>query len=211
MIELVVKNILFFAQAAAPGYTLFLQTKDDDERSLPIVVGQFEAQAIALALEQVQFDRPMTHDLLSQVITNMTDGLESVVIQQLKEGTFYAELNVRNESGIEKMDARPSDAIALALRSKVPIKVSRAVFDEASIPMPVAEDPEDRSEPTLAEDHENKPELTLADSVSEITHQAELRFDLERDLRSAISAEDYEKAALIRDKLIAIPDSELRN
>lgn len=198
MIEVIVKNILFFARAAAPGYTLFLQTKDDDERSLPIVVGQFEAQAIALAMEQIRLDRPMTHDLLSQVISNMTEGLESVVIQQLKAGTFYAELNVRNENGIEKIDARPSDAIALALRSRVPIKVSKDVFDEASVPMPVTKNSEGDSEPTLAE------------NVSEITHRAELRFDLERDLKEAVLAEDYEKAALIRDKLNAITVSELR-
>ncbi len=198
MIEVTVKNILFFAQAAAPGYTLFLQTRDDDERSLPIVVGQFEAQAIALALEQINLDRPMTHDLLSQVITDMTDGLDSVVIQKLKEGTFYAELNVKNEKGMEKIDARPSDAIALALRARVPIKVSRAVFDEASIPMPVTNEQTKNSEPTLA------------DNVSEITHRAELRFDLERDLKEAITNEDYEKAALIRDKLNALSLSEMR-
>ena len=199
MIEVIVKNILFFAQAADPGYTLFLQMRDDDERSLPIVVGQFEAQAIALALEQINLDRPMTHDLLSQVITHMTDGLDSVVIQKLKEGTFYAELNVRSEKGIEKIDARPSDAIALALRARVPIRVSREVFDEASIPMPITMEQTEKSEPSLAE------------NVSEIMHGAELRFDLEHDLKEAISNEDYEMAALIRDRLNALSVSELRS
>ena len=199
MIEVIVKNILFFAQAADPGYTLFLQMRDDDERSLPIVVGHFEAQAIALALEQINLDRPMTHDLLSQVITHMTDGLDSVVIQKLKEGTFYAELNVRSEKGIEKIDARPSDAIALALRARVPIRVSREVFDEASIPMPITTEQTEKSEPSLAE------------NVSEIMHGAELRFDLEHDLKEAISNEDYEMAALIRDRLNALSVSELRS
>ena len=191
MIEVVVKNILFFAQAAVPGYTLFLESQDDDDRSLPIVVGQYEAQAIALALEQIRLDRPMTHDLLSQVITNMTDGLESVVIHKLKAGTFYAVLNVKNETGVETIDARPSDAIALALRSKVPIRVSRELFEEAAMPAPITQ---------RSEDHPH----SLADNVSEITRRAELRFDLERDLREAISNEEYEKAALIRDKLSAI-------
>ncbi len=199
MIEVTVKNILFFAQTAAPGYTLFLQARDNDKLSLPIVVGQFEAQSIALALEQINLDRPMTHDLLSHVITNMTDGLENVVIQKLKEGTFYAELNVRKVGGIEKIDARPSDAIALALRARVPIKVSQEVFEEAAIPMPLTRDVETVSEPSLA------------DNVSAITKRAELRFDLERDLREAISMEDYEKAALIRDKLSALTVSEMRS
>ncbi len=197
MIEVIVKNILFFAQASAPGYTLFLQMKDNDRQSLPIVVGQFEAQAIALALEQIHLDRPMTHDLLSQVISNMTEGLENVVIQKLKEGTFYAELNLRNERGIEKIDARPSDAIALALRAQVPILVSKQVFEEASISIPITNEVEE------------EPELSLADNVSKITRRAELRFDLERELREAVSTENYEKAALIRDRLNALSVSEM--
>jgi bifunctional DNase/RNase len=199
MIEVIVKNIVFFARASTPGYTLFLQTKDNPERSLPIVVGQFEAQAIALALENIHLDRPMTHDLLSHVITNMTDGLDSVVIQKLKQGTFYAELIVRNVNGVEKIDARPSDAIALALRARVPIKVSKEVFDEASILMPLEGEQTEKAEPSLAE------------NVSEITYRAELRFDLERALREAISNENYETAAIIRDKLNALSLSELRS
>lgn len=199
MIEVIVKNILFFARAAAPGYTLFLQPRDGEELSLPIVVGQFEAQAIALAMEQINLDRPMTHDLLSHVITNMTGGLESVIIKKLEAGTFYAELVVSNEKGLEVIDARPSDAIALALRARVPIRVAKEVFDEAAIPMPQEGESGEKS----------KSNPTLADDVSKITQRAELRFDLERDLREAISSEDYEKAALIRDKLNAISVSEL--
>jgi hypothetical protein len=129
----------------------------------------------------------------------MTDGLESVVIQKLKEGTFYAELNVRSEQGIKKIDARPSDAIALALRAQVPIKVSEDVFEEASIPMPTITNVQEASEPTLA------------DNVNEITRSAELRFDLEHDLREAVSREDYEEAALIRDRLKALSISEMRS
>ncbi len=195
MIEVIVKNILFFAQAATPGYTLFLQAREDEERSLPIVVGQFEAQAIALALEQISLDRPMTHDLLSEVITNMTDGLDSVVIKSLKEGTYFAELNIRQGNEIDILDARPSDAIALALRSGAPIRVARAVFEEASIPIPVTNQPESTAEATLSE------------NVNEITQRAELQFDLEKDLREAISREDYESAARIRDRLHSLSDS----
>ena len=94
--------------------------------------------------------------------------------------------------GLKKIDARPSDAIALALRARVPIKVSREIFDEASIPMPITNEGEQKSEPSLA------------DNVGEITRRAELRFDLERDLREAVSTEEYEKAALIRDRLNAL-------
>ncbi len=196
MIEVIVKNILFFAQAAAPGYTLFLQARGDEERSLPIVVGQFEAQAIALALEQIRLERPMTHDLLSTVITHMTGGLHSVVIKSLRDGTFFAELNVRNGDEIQSIDARPSDAIALALRARVPIRVSQKVFEEASIPIPATSKLVSESEPSLAE------------SVNAITRRAEQQFDLEKDLRSAVIQENYELAALIRDKLHALADRE---
>ena len=195
MIEVTVKNILFFAQATIPGYTVFLEAFEDETRSLPIVVGQFEAQAIALALEQIRLDRPMTHDLLSNLISTMTDGLESVLIKSLKEGTYYAELHVKQGDKIEIMDARPSDAIAMALRSGAPIKVARAVFEEASIVTPDTEISKRKAEPSLAE------------NVNEITQRAELRFDLEKDLREAVSREDYERAALLRDRLHAITDA----
>jgi len=195
MIDVTVKNILFYAQAAVPGYTLLLQDSNDESRSLPLVVGQFEAQAIALALEQISLDRPMTHDLLSTIISSLTGGLESVSIYDLKEGTFYAKLNIRNESSIESIDARPSDAIALALRLRAPIKVAKDVFQEAAVAMPIEGDGTEGDSQSVTE------------NVHEITKEAEIRFDLEKDLREAISREDYEKAALIRDRLHSISES----
>lgn len=188
MIDVNVKNILFFSKAAVPGYTLFLQASDDESKSLPIVVGQFEAQSIALALEQIKLDRPMTHDLLSTVIETQTDGLESVIIYDLKAGTFYARLSIRNHNNLETVEARPSDAIALALRSRVPIRVALKVFNEAAVTVPM-------------EDDHNEQQPTFSENVHEITKQAEIRFDLEKDLREAISREDYEQAARIRDRL----------
>jgi hypothetical protein len=195
MIDVTVKNILFYAQAAVPGYTLLLQDSNDESRSLPLVVGQFEAQAIALALEQISLDRPMTHDLLSTIINSLTGGLESVSIYDLKEGTFYAKLNIRNGSSIESIDARPSDAIALALRLRAPIKVAKDVFQEAAVAMPIEGDGTEADSQSVTE------------NVHEITKEAEIRFDLEKDLREAVSREDYEKAALIRDRLHSISES----
>ena len=198
MIEVIVKNILFFAQKSAPGYTLFLQPIEPENRSLPIVVGQFEAQAIALALEQIHLDRPMTHDLLSTVIGSLTDGLESVIISDIREGTFYAKLMVRDGEALEAVDARPSDAIALALRAKVPIRVSRELFDKVAIPIP--------QEP---HDHQTRENNSFAKNLNKITRRAELRFDLEKDLREAIQREDYEEAARIRDRLEALAEKEV--
>lgn len=189
MIEVIVKNILFFAKAAVPGYTLFLQSSDDESKSLPIVIGQFEAQSIALALEQITLNRPLTHDLLSSVIDSTTDGLESVAIYDLKDGTFYARLSIWKGKTLETIDARPSDAIALALRARVPIRVDSRIFNEAAVALPVPEN------------GERETSSSFSDNITEITRQAEIRFDLEKDLREAVSREDYEQAAKIRDRL----------
>ncbi len=189
MIEVTVKNILFFSKAAAPGYTLFLQPFGDDPRSLPIVVGQFEAQAIALAMEGIKLERPMTHDLLTTLIDTMTDGLESVSIEALTGGTFLAQLHIRGKDKIESIDARPSDAIALALRSNVPIRVNADVFSEVAVKMPTVESEQEQTGNSFSE------------KIRSITREAELRFDLEKDLLEAVSREDYEQAAKIRDRL----------
>ena len=189
MIDVTVKNILFFAKADVPGYTLFLQAAEDETKSLPIVVGQFEAQAIALALEQINLNRPMTHDLLTTVIKTLSDGLESIAIYNLKDGTFYARLLIRNGENIEMIDARPSDAIALALREKVPIRVDEKVFQGSAVATPGTDKKEGDTGKSFSE------------NIHEITKQAEIRFDLEKDLKDAVSREDYEQAARIRDRL----------
>src|SRR5512143_586204 len=88
----------------------------EGHRVLPIWVGVFEANAIALQVENVQTPRPMTHDLLRTAISALGGQLERVVVCELKENTFYALLHLRSPSGLHTIDARPSDAIALALR-----------------------------------------------------------------------------------------------
>lgn len=100
---------------------------------LPIWIGLFEANAIAIALESIQPQRPMTHDLLHSVVESLRGTLERVEIHALHEGTFYARLVVRREAAEEpiEIDARPSDAIALALRAAAPVWASRQVLENA--------------------------------------------------------------------------------
>ncbi len=98
---------------------------------LPIWIGVFEANAIALALEGVQPRRPMTHDLLRATLETLGGQLQRVEIHSLIEGTFVARLIVQQEGAAYSIDSRPSDAIALALRSRVPIWAARTVLDEA--------------------------------------------------------------------------------
>jgi bifunctional DNase/RNase len=101
------------------------------ERVLPIWVGVFEANAIALQIESVQTPRPMTHDLLKSVIDELGGRLERIVVCKLEENTFYATLQLRSPKGRLALDARPSDAIALALRSGARIFVDEAVIQNA--------------------------------------------------------------------------------
>ncbi len=101
------------------------------ERVLPIWVGVFEANAIALKVESVETPRPMTHDLLRSVIEEMGGRVERVVVCELRENTFYATLEVRSAQGLLRLDSRPSDAIALALRSGARIFVADEVIRSA--------------------------------------------------------------------------------
>lgn len=103
----------------------------DGERVLPIWVGVFEANAIALQVENVQTPRPMTHDLLSNVIADLGAQVERVVVSDLRENTFYAILHVTAPNGPVTIDARPSDAIALALRTRSRIFVEEDVISSA--------------------------------------------------------------------------------
>jgi hypothetical protein len=98
---------------------------------LPIWIGVFEANAIALRIEGVEPPRPMTHDLLRALIENLGGSVEKIVISDLKESTFFAVIHVRRGADAVVIDARPSDAIALALRTEAPIFVLRSVLDKA--------------------------------------------------------------------------------
>ena len=98
---------------------------------LPIWIGVFEANAIALRLEGVEPPRPMTHDLLRSLLEQLGGKVEKIVISDLKESTFFAMIHLRNHQGALAVDARPSDAIALALRTEAPIYVLRSVLDKA--------------------------------------------------------------------------------
>lgn len=98
---------------------------------LPIWVGVFEANAIALQLENISTPRPMTHDLLRDVIRQIEATVERIVVNELRESTFYARIEMRVGDRLIEIDSRPSDAIALALRVSAPIFVARSVLDHA--------------------------------------------------------------------------------
>jgi bifunctional DNase/RNase len=103
----------------------------EGQRLLPIWVGVFEANAIALQIENVQTPRPMTHDLLKNVITDLAATVDRIVVCDLRENTFYAQIHIRARQGDLTIDARPSDAIALALRTQAKISVEESVHSGA--------------------------------------------------------------------------------
>ncbi|MBW3564126.1 MAG: bifunctional nuclease family protein [Acidobacteria bacterium] len=123
-----IKGLMLDPVANSPIVVL----KDDaDSTYLPIWVGIFEANAIALELESVETPRPMTHDLLKSVLSTLEAVVTRIVIDGLRENTFYAKIHIDSSSRSLTIDSRPSDAIALALRTKAPIFVARSVLDEA--------------------------------------------------------------------------------
>jgi bifunctional DNase/RNase len=111
---------------------VLLREKTGERRLLPIFIGGPEATAIALALDKVETPRPMTHDLMKNLLDDMGAQLERVVVTDLNEGTFYAEIHVTSAAGRRQVSSRPSDAVALAVRAETPIFAEESVLDEVA-------------------------------------------------------------------------------
>ena len=126
-IEMTIKGLMVDPITNMP--IIILRDKDG-QRVLPIWVGVFEANAIALQIENVTTPRPMTHDLLKNVIADLHGRINKIVVSDLKENTFYALIYVDVAGEMIAVDARPSDAIALALRAKATIRVAESVLDQ---------------------------------------------------------------------------------
>jgi len=194
MIEVEVVKIAFYPPSK--GYAVLLK-EIGGEKQLPVIVGAFEAQAIALALEGMKMPRPMTHDLISNILEDIGADIKEVIITDLIDGTFYAKIAMDfNEYDSRDVDSRPSDAIAIALRVGAPVYVSEGVMSEAGV---VAEDLEG-----VTEESESLSEETSLSSPGESS--GESLVELEEALKKAIDAEDYEKAARIRDKIQKIEE-----
>ena len=180
-----VKRISYYPPSK--GYAVLLQEKDGT-RSLPIIVGSSEAQAIALYLEGVDMPRPMTHDLLINVLEILNSEINRVSIARMDNGTFFAEIKVTNvQLGEIVIDSRPSDAIAIDLRSLTPIFVSDEVMERAGIDNYSTES--EVAEPITSE------ELTKEDSGETVLE------NLNEALEKAITEEEYELAARLRDRI----------
>jgi uncharacterized protein len=186
-VEKVQVDILGLSTNPASGgaYALILKEVQGNRR-LPIIIGASEAQSIALEMEGIKPPRPLTHDLIKNIIASFGAELSDIVIDELRDGTFYAKLNIDSQL----IDSRPSDAIALAVRYGVQIFVASAVMDEAAF---VPEEEEDEALPSTSRQTKPKP----APPPNKMTKLEQLN----QQLKEAIDKENYEKAAALRDEI----------
>ncbi|MBX3042460.1 MAG: bifunctional nuclease family protein [Candidatus Kapabacteria bacterium] len=187
--------------ASNNAYALILKEVDGDRR-LPIIIGAFEAQAIALEMEGVVPPRPMTHDLLRNFIDSFGATLSEIDINDMVDGTFYAKL-IFDTHGIE-LDARPSDAIALAVRCNAPIYVSSDILDQTGL-IPQGEDPQTGEQ--FAEDEDMKFLRQESKTGTGMKPKNKLE-NIQLELEKAIKDENYEKAASLRDELKKLTDNQ---
>jgi bifunctional DNase/RNase len=166
----------------------------DGLRRLPIVIGMFEAQAIAIEIEKIIPNRPMTHDLFKSFADSFQFQIEKIVISEFKEGVFYAKIQSNSEMALAEIDSRPSDAIAIAVRFGAAIFCSEKVLSEAGIEF----SEEDKQEEA------KKPSKSVASKGAAPKENLLKDFSLDKLnslLDKAILDEDYEKAARIRDEI----------
>lgn len=201
LVKLTIKGISY-SQTQNGAYALILN-EADGERTLPIVIGAFEAQSIAIALEkEIKPPRPLTHDLFKSFADRFDIVVKQVIIHKLVDGVFYSSIICERDKIEEIIDARTSDAIALALRFNAPIFTYKNILDKAGIYFNAktaeieGQNPNDEgilSTPeTFGSDSEGKPGNTYVSSSLSELHEA---------LEKAVQDEDYEKAAKIRDEI----------
>ncbi len=181
---------LSYSQTQSGAYALVL-AETGGKRSLPIIIGGYEAQAIAIELEKMTPTRPLTHDLFKSFADSFQVNIEEVVIYNLVEGVFYAKLICVKDGKFSEIHARTSDAIALAVRFKCPIYTFESILASAGILL-------DENNELIAD----APETESIETKKVDTGMATMNMDqLEENLNQAIENEDYELASKIRDEI----------
>lgn len=177
---------LSYSQTQTNSYALILG-EVNGKRRLPIVIGHFEAQAIALELEKMKPSRPLTHDLFKSFADTFGITIEEVIINKFQEGIFYALLVCNDDIKINHIDSRTSDAIALAIRFGCPIYTYEHIMAQAGI---------------AYEDETAEPETTGSDTEENTSEFSMLSLEeLNEELQKAVDNEEYERASLIRDEI----------
>ena len=183
-------DILALQPSPTAGGTFLLVLREvNGSRKLPIIIGAHEAQAIAIELESLKPPRPLTHDLIKTMLESLDVNINEVLIDDLRDGTFYSKICIDTLMGGVQVDSRPSDAIAIAVRMNSPIYVNNAVMEEVSFEAEL-----------LGDDNKEMKKTTKAHQIS-ITEKIK---ELNSKLDESIKLEDYEKAAKLRDEIIKL-------
>lgn len=183
------------SQSQTGSFALVLGESDGNRR-LPIIIGMFEAQAIAIEIEKIIPNRPMTHDLFKSFANNFHFTVEEIIISDLKEGVFFAKIVCSDGLKRIEIDARPSDAIAIGLRFDSPIYTNEQILADAGIVLTdEAEEEELKKEPKAAKVKKESSSRRSEDLKNFSVDK------LKELLKEAIDKEDYERAAKIRDEL----------
>lgn len=201
LVRLNIKGISY-SQTQNGAYALILSEENGD-RKLPIVIGAFEAQSIAIALEkEIKPPRPLTHDLFKNFSDRFEIVVKQVIIHKLVDGVFYSSIICERDKIEEIIDARTSDAIALALRFKAPIFTYKAILDKAGIFLknPTKDQEVSEEEDAVIEGLIMGEDRETIKIVSEDFSKFTLK-ELNEMLDEAVSKEDYEKAAALRDEI----------
>ena len=196
LIRLNIKGISY-SQTQNGAYALILN-EVDGERKLPIVIGAFEAQSIAIALEkEIRPPRPLTHDLFKTFSDKFNIIVKQVIIHKLVDGVFYSSLICEKDNHEEIIDARTSDAIALALRFQAPIFTYQNILDKAGIYLQINPEEEDKK----TDEQLNEPLEIEIESKETNNLQSKTLSELKSLLKDAVNNEDYEMAAKVRDEI----------
>ncbi|OCK43257.1 hypothetical protein BA195_00710 [Tenacibaculum soleae] len=196
LIKLTIKGISY-SQTQSGAYALVL-SEMEGTRTLPIIIGAFEAQSIAIALEkEIRPPRPLTHDLFKTFSDKFSIKVSQVIIHKLVDGVFFSSLICEREGIEEVIDTRTSDAIALAVRFQAPIYTYENILDKAGIYLKMDE------ELIIEEDLESDDiEFSLEDELDQTQGYSHLQLEeLHEKLNEAVANEDYELAAEIRDEI----------
>ncbi|MBL4642782.1 MAG: bifunctional nuclease family protein [Flavobacteriaceae bacterium] len=196
LIKLTIKGISY-SQTQSGAYALVL-SEMDGKRTLPIIIGAFEAQSIAIALEkEIRPPRPLTHDLFKTFADRYSINIKQVIIHKLVDGVFFSSLISEKDGKDEVIDTRTSDAIALAVRFDAPIYTYESILDKAGIYLKIEdelsiEDSEFESDQFITE--------LISETSEEISKDKTLK-ELYQELDAAVANENYELAAKIRDEI----------
>nr|WP_194362588.1 bifunctional nuclease family protein [Rufibacter sediminis] len=187
------------SQSQSGSFALVLGEKEGSRR-LPIIIGMFEAQSIAIQIEKINPTRPLTHDLFKSFAQQMEVSVQEIMISDLKEGVFFSKIVCTDGEKEFELDARPSDAIAIGLRFGVPIYTVESVLSEAGIILSDMEEDEDEEEtdeiPTTTSASSTGSGSGSKGNLKEVSVE-----ELNTMLNDALEKEDYERAAKIRDEL----------